>query len=96
MTLELRGLVDDTAEIDAESTDDEGNPLQEVVWIDYYADGGTFEDDRALVSDAKRGFQADQKTVWTPPVEPGPVQLWAVAHDNRGGMAVTSAMVMVE
>jgi len=96
VTYELRGLVEDTAELDPESTDEEGNPLREVVWIDYYTDAGSFEDDRALASDAARGFLSEQKTVWTPPAEPGPVRLWAVAHDNRGGMAVTSAMVMVE
>ena len=70
--------------------------LADAIMVDYYADGGRFEDDRALVSDAKRGFQQDQKSTWIPPAAPGPVRLWAVARDNRGGMAVASAMVLVE
>ena len=79
-----------------ESRDANGDPLREVVWVDYYADGGEILSDRALVSDAAQGYQSEHDVEWIAPATPGTVRIWAVSHDNRGGMDVTSATVTVE
>src|SRR5262249_31524206 len=48
---------DDVAEPDPSSTDMNGNPLHEIVWVDYFADGGDIETPVLLVSDAIAGIQ---------------------------------------
>jgi hypothetical protein len=50
----------------------------------------------ALVSDAVSGVTDDHKAKWLPPPEPGPVTLWAVVRDARGGSAMISRSVQVE
>lgn len=52
---------------------------------------GWFATDGALAADAT-GVGADDRATattvtWTAPTAPGPVHLWAVLHDDRGGVA---------
>ncbi len=86
----------DIAEVDPDANDQEGNALREVVWVDYFADGGTFDADIKLVSDAQSGVTDDHSTVWTPPEEPGLYSLWAVVRDNRGGSTTVQHYVEVK
>jgi hypothetical protein len=48
---------DDVAEPDPSSTDMNGNELHEIVWVDYFADGGDIDSPVLLVSDATTGIQ---------------------------------------
>ncbi|WP_437282151.1 hypothetical protein WME90_16770 [Sorangium sp. So ce375] len=73
-----------------------GGPAREALWVDYYTDGGGFDGARRLVSDTVTGPRERHGTTWTPPSEPGPVSLWAVVHDTRGGASVTRIEVQVE
>jgi hypothetical protein len=93
---EIEAVVpEDVGEFDADATDAEGVPLKEAVWIDYYAEAGDFENDVKLISDPSEGFIPDQAVKWIPPDAPGPVRMWAVVHDARGGASVVERSVRV-
>jgi hypothetical protein len=82
-------------EIDYDSVDT-GSPLHEQMWVAYYATGGSFDHPLRLVRDATAGWNPDMGSKFTAPAEPGPVRLWAVAHDNRGGVAWIEAKIIVD
>ena len=52
--------------------------------------------DVRLLNDATTGFNDDFETLFYPPSEPGPVTLWAVVHDNRGGVAWARGTLWVQ
>lgn len=87
---------DDVGEIDPSGAQADGSPLRETVWVDYFSDRGDFNGDARLVSDSITGIQPDLSVNWLPPPEPGPVRIWAVVHDNRGGQAVIERYLVVE
>ena len=81
-------LVDrESAEIDEVARDAYGNDLEEALWVSYFTDRGSIGFDLRLVNDATKGWQNDQSTEFYAPKEPGPVRLWAVVRDNRGGQS---------
>jgi hypothetical protein len=91
------------AEIDPASAEEDpatvkldGEPIQEQIWVAYFATAGEFKDELRLVNDAQDGWNEDHGTVWHLPTTPGPVHLWAVVHDNRGGVAWAEGAVIVE
>ncbi len=92
----VEALVGDVAEIDPESADPQGNPMREIVWLDYFADGGDLSQYLSLVSDPTQGYLGEHHSEWTPPAEPGIVSLWVVARDQRGGSTVIRRFVRVE
>jgi hypothetical protein len=95
-TIELDVAVpDDVAEPDPDATSPEGEPLGEVVWVTYLANGGNFEFESLLVSDSSQGIQGDRTTRWVPPEEPGVYSIWAVLRDNRGGSTTLEHLVEV-
>jgi hypothetical protein len=60
---------------------------EEQMWINYYTTRGSLVSDVRLLNDATTGLNEDFETLFYPPLEPGPVTLWAAVHDNRGGVA---------
>jgi len=84
------------AEIDPGSTDINGNKLDEQMWAAYYTTGGTFDHPLRLVNDASQHWNEDNGSNFTAPAEPGPVRLWAVVHDNRGGVAWVESKIFVD
>ena len=84
------------AEVDPDGVSESGQPLKEVVWVDYFADKGDFDSDVRLVSDATTGLIADHSTNWIAPTEPGLVTVTAVVHDARGGATVLQRFISVE
>lgn len=86
---------DTVAEDDPESKDAEGNVLQEVVWVSYFATGGSFDSETKLINDATTGLVSDRGVQWVPPDEPGSYQIWAVVRDNRGGSTVVTHFITV-
>jgi hypothetical protein len=85
----------DVAELDLGSTDINNNPLREGVWVDFYANRGDFTKPTRLISDATTGFNDDNATKFKVPAEPGPVHIWAVVHDNRGGVEWAEGKILV-
>jgi hypothetical protein len=84
-----------SAEEDPSSTVD-NRPLQEQLWVAFYTTAGEFKSELRLVNDAQKGWNEDNGTEWHVPTTPGPVHLWGVVHDNRGGVAWTEGEVIVE
>jgi len=94
--LDVEVIVGDVAEPDPQLTGSTGSPRREVLWVDYYADGGGLEDEQVLVSHAVTGPQNRTETAWRPPDDPGLVTIWAVVHDNRGGASIKRGYLRVE
>ncbi len=63
-----------------------GRNVGEQMWIDYYADAGKFKSPVRLLNDATSGWNDDYGTQYYAPKEPGLARVWAVVHDNRGGV----------
>jgi hypothetical protein len=92
----LDAIIPDVAEIDIGATDIDGNQLREIVWVDYFVDGGDMGGDIMQVSDARAGYQPEHSLLWYAPSEPGLVTVWAVVRDHRGGSSVMRRFVKVE
>jgi hypothetical protein len=74
----------------------DGRTLDEQVWVNYYLTRGSLKSSVRLVNDATRGWNEQNGTEFTAPAEPGPVRLFAVVHDNRGGMAWSEGKIIVD
>ena len=51
--------------------------------VSWYATAGSFEHDVTGRSESES--ETSTSNTWTPPDGPGPVHLWVVLHDSRGG-----------
>ena len=74
---EVLALVDDLAELDPESTASTGALTKEAIWVDYFADGGSFSGAKQLVFDPRKGYSPDHGTRWTPPIPSTPRPGWS-------------------
>jgi hypothetical protein len=70
--------------------------ISEQMWVNYYTDKGAFSQDLALVNDGLAGFNAHPDTEFLSPEETGVSRVWAVVHDNRGGVSWARFDVCVE
>jgi hypothetical protein len=75
-----------------------GSSVSEQMWIDYYADRGEFKGSARSLRDTTLGWFDDHGQKWKPPASAaaGPVLLWAVVHDNRGGAAWLRVQVCID
>jgi len=74
-----------------------GEPKPEQMWINYYADKGTLKHTVRLLRDADNGWAPNPyNSTWTPPIYSGPVNLWTVVHDVRGGASWIRLLVCVD
>ncbi len=78
-------LSEDVVELDSVSSRLFGNNVTEQMWVNYYVDRGGMSEVR-LLNDATTGWNDDYRGELRAPKDPGPLQVWAVSHDNRGGM----------
>jgi hypothetical protein len=84
--LKIEPLIDpDSVEADDVAAEAYGRDLTEQMWISYYVSAGSLSSEVRLLNDASLGFNQDPGTKFRPPEESGPVHIWAVAHDSRGG-----------
>ncbi|HSS40206.1 MAG TPA: hypothetical protein VLT58_15670, partial [Polyangia bacterium] len=66
---------------------------RESLRVSWYASAGSFVHDvSGRASDDPETYTQNQ---WTAPTTPGPVHLWAVLRDNRGGIDFASAEIDV-
>jgi hypothetical protein len=75
-----------SAEIDEAASSGRSSVLLEQMWVNYYAAGGKISDQVRLLNDATLGWNSDYSTKYEPAKEPSVGYVWAVAHDNRGGV----------
>ncbi len=74
----------------------QGEEFQEQMWINYYVDRGSVKSGVRLLNDATTGFNDDYGTDLFAPPEPGPLRIWAVVHDNRGGVNWVRKTIWIE
>lgn len=75
-----------------------GSPVSEQMWIDYYAERGELKGSARSLRDTTLGWFDDYGQKWKPPAlaDAGPALLWAVVHDNRGGVAWLRVQVCID
>ncbi len=73
-------------ELNPDSDDGQGNTQHEEIWVDYYSTIGDLGDDARLLYDVGAGKIPKIEVEYQPPSDPGEGTLWAVVHDNRGGV----------
>jgi len=83
----IEAMVDEESVEDDAIAADFGTKQEESIWVHYFVDRGAIGSELKLINDAVAGFQKDFSTTLYSPEEPGPVRVWAVVRDNRGGTA---------
>lgn len=73
-----------------------GQELEEAIWVSYFVDQGTVSPELKMVNDATLGWQSDYSSEFFAPSEAGPLRLWAVVRDNRGGSAWIRVPAFIE
>jgi len=73
-----------------------GRHLGEQMWINYYTDAGGFQSPVRLLNDATSGWNAIYGTPFYPPKTPGLSRIWAIVHDNRGGVSWSGITLKVQ
>jgi hypothetical protein len=67
----------------------------EQIWVSYLVDRGGIREPLRLVNDGVKGWNEDFGTAIFAPREPGPLTVWALVRDNRGGVGWTRATLVV-
>ncbi len=93
----LQPLIDRASvERDSVSEAAYGRNYEEQMWVNYYVTRGSVRSPVRLVNDATSGYNEDYATKFYAPKDPGPVRLFAVVHDNRGGMSWSGTTIWVK
>jgi hypothetical protein len=74
-------------EIDPSNLDGQGNPLKELISVDYYLTAGRVGSDAVVLYEPDTGEVAGASDRFYPPQTAGAFDLWAVVRDNRGGVS---------
>lgn len=69
---------------------------REQIWVTYYSDRGALQDEARLLFDTRSGRISGSEIMFRPFKEPGEGHLWAVVHDNRGGVSWSVIPVRVK
>lgn len=93
--IQVAPVIDEDVEEDDHTSDLVGAPTGEQMWVNYYVDRGSISEVR-LVNDATTGWNSEYRGELRAPKEPGPMKVWAVVHDNRGGIDFTRVTLMVQ
>jgi hypothetical protein len=88
--------VDVSVPPESQESDPSSERGREQVWVNYYATGGKFEQEARLLYDVNEGRLGDTEAEFLRPRQPGKHKLWAVVHDNRGGVEWVEATLIVE
>jgi hypothetical protein len=93
---EIVGSLSSYPEKDLISNATRGRDITEQMWINYYAERGGVKSEVRLLNDAFAGVNEDFGTEFWAPKEEGPTVIWAVVHDNRGGMSWVGMPILVK
>jgi hypothetical protein len=90
--------VDDSVSEKDPGSPENGTFLHEAVWVDWYTDGGDFDNDVSLVYDPHHGLASsdDRSVQWIAPTTKGTYSIWGVLHDARGGTTVRRGFLDVD
>jgi hypothetical protein len=77
---------DESQEVDPGNLDTNNNPLREEIWVDYYVTAGKLKHDMLILLEPHNGRVTDTSNGYYAPAASGNGVLWAVVHDNRGGV----------
>jgi hypothetical protein len=86
----------DNQDQDAVSAQQLGHPTGEQMWIDYYTDGGGFKSPVRLLNDATAGWNDNYGTELYASKDAKISRIWALVHDNRGGVSWAGTMLKTE
>ncbi|MEO6601967.1 MAG: hypothetical protein ABIQ16_18960, partial [Polyangiaceae bacterium] len=73
-----------------------GRQVGEQMWINYYTEAGGFKSPVRLLNDATTGWNDKFSTEFYAPKDPGPFRVWALVHDNRGGVSWSGITLQAE
>ena len=95
---EVMPVIDQAASVEADevSAATYNADFQEQIWINYYVDSGTISPAVKLVNDATKGWNPEQQADFRAAKDPGLAAVWAVVHDNRGGVEFARYTIKVE
>ncbi|HEX9621950.1 MAG TPA: hypothetical protein VF989_17510 [Polyangiaceae bacterium] len=88
-------VAEESAEADSVAREAYGRDLTEQMWINYYVSRGSVSSPVRLLNDATTGWNPEYESNLLAPREPGPLLIWAVVHDNRGGVEWARARVEI-
>ena len=83
--IDVKPAIDQKVERDEVSSKLFGTSVTEQMWVNYYIDRGGISQVR-LLNDTNSGWNTKYRGQLYAPKDAGPLQVWAVVHDNRGGM----------
>ena len=73
-------------ERDPSNSAPDGEVMKESLYVHYFSTAGKIANDTTIVYDPRQGRLTDTGNDFRPPLSAGEHQLWAVVHDNRGGV----------
>ncbi len=85
----------DNQELDPSALDISGHPLKEQLYVDYYVTAGKVKSDVIILYDPTSGKLDDTGDDFYSPRAVGDYLLWAVLHDNRGGVSWVQSSIHV-
>jgi hypothetical protein len=94
-TIDVAPAIAEKVEKDQVSSDLFKSNVTEQMWVNYYVDHGSMSEVR-LVNDSNSGWNPLYRGQLHAPKAPGPLQIWAVVHDNRGGMDFSRVTLQVQ
>jgi hypothetical protein len=82
-------------EVDPGDLDANGNLLKEEIYVDYYLTAGKVRHDTIILFDPRAGQLSNTSDSFYSTQAAGDALLWAVVHDNRGGVSWAQVPVHV-
>lgn len=94
--IEVNPAIDEQANVEVDEVSSRlfGSDVTEQMWVNYYVDRGSMSQVR-LLNDATSGWNPKYRGELRAPKASGPLQVWSVIHDNRGGMEFARVTLQV-
>lgn len=83
-------------EPDPSNLDTNGSQLRETLYVRYFSTGGKISNDTVVIFDPRKGRLSDTGDEFRAQQLAGEYRLWAVVHDNRGGVTWLELPLHVE
>src|SRR5262249_51794600 len=87
---------DAAAEVDPDNVDAEGKVGRETLYVDWFLSVGRFASDRKILFDGSPGRTPKTAIDFSPPAGAVKGTVWAVLHDNRGGVSWLEVPITIQ